>query len=184
LTNPLPATDPDDLVARIEQRAVLLEKGNYFDDFEVGHELAHHWGRTVTQSDNLVFNSLTLNYNPLYLNADYARDRGHPREVINPYLVFLVVFGLSVEDLSEKGGAFLGVENLVFHRHAYDGDTVYARSTVTALRPSGSRPDHGIATWHTVATTRDGDVFLEFTRTNLIPRRPGLVAAHAGVGSW
>jgi acyl dehydratase len=170
-------------VASLQRRAVLLEKGNHFEDFTVGQEWKHRWGRTLTQADNVLFNSLTLNYNPLYLNGDHAREQGHPGELINPYLVFLIVFGLSVEDLSEKGGAFLGVERLIFHRHVVEGDTVSARSTVTALRSSGSRPDHGIATWHTRGTASNGEVLLEFTRTNLIPRRPSSAVTVEEVGA-
>jgi acyl dehydratase len=171
--------DVDPIANSLRERAELFEKGNFFDDFSLGQEFVHHWGRTLTQSDNVLFSSLTLNYNVLYLNAESARSAGHPREVINPHLVFLMVFGLSVEDLSEKGGAFLGVENLAFHRTCYDGDTVYARSTVTALRPSTSRPDHGIATWHTVGVTSAGELIVDFHRTNLIPRRQQ-VASLAG----
>jgi itaconyl-CoA hydratase len=168
---------PDAYAAAIRKRAVLLDRGKYFDDFAVGQKLEHHWGRTLTQADNVLFNSLTLNYNPLYQNLDQARAQGHPSELINPHLVFLVVFGLSVEDLSEKGGAFLGVQDLAFRRDAYPGDTVYASSTVTSLRPSESRPDMGIATWHTTGTSVDGDLFVEFWRTNLIPRSPAVATA-------
>ncbi len=111
-------------------KARKLPKGNLFEDFQLGRVFEHHWGRTLNEGDNTLFSTLTLSYNPLYFNAPYARAHGHAKIVINPMLVFLTVFGLSVEDLSEAGGFFLGVDNLTFHRRIYPGATLVARSTV------------------------------------------------------
>ena len=156
----------------LRARATLWRKGNYFEDFEVGKVFSHHWGRTLTESDNIQFSALTLNYHPAYFNVPYAKALGHPTAVANPMLVFLVVFGLSVEDLSEIGGAFLGVENLTFHRQVSVGETVTARSTVTAVRESDSRPGEGIVTWHTSGFDEHGELLIDFLRTNLISKRP------------
>ncbi|MCE7975518.1 MAG: MaoC family dehydratase, partial [Leptolyngbya sp. PLA1] len=98
---------------------------------------------------------------------------GHPGVVVNPLLVFLTAFGLSVEDLSEAGGLFLGVEKLSYERAVYPGDTLTARSTVTDTRESGSRPDHGIVTWHTEGFNQRGERVIGFHRTNLIIKRGG-----------
>jgi itaconyl-CoA hydratase len=160
-------------------RARKLPKGNLYDDFQVGQVFQHHWGRTLSESDNTLFSSLTLSYNPLYFNLPYARAHGHRQTVINPMLVFLTVFGLSVEDLSEAGGLFLGVDDLTFHRRVYPGDTLVARSTVVDKRESASRPDSGIVTWHTEGFSAD-DLrssaspeirVVDFRRSNLIPKR-------------
>jgi acyl dehydratase len=86
-------------------------------------------------------------------------------------LVFLTVFGLSVEDLSEIGGAFLGVEDLTFHKSVYPGDTLTARSTVVGLRESRSHPEAGIVTWHTEGFNRRGERVIDFRRTNMINKR-------------
>ena len=94
-------------------------------------------------------------------------------------LVFLTVFGLSVEDLSEAGGLFLGVDNLTFHRRVYPGATLIARSTVVDKRESASRPDSGIVTWHTEgfladqlpAAADESQRVVDFRRSNLIPKR-------------
>ena len=64
-------------------------------------------------------------------------------------LVLCIVVGLSVEDLSEIGGPFLGINDLTFHRAVHPGDTLRARSTVVEARASQSRPATGIVTWHT-----------------------------------
>jgi len=112
-----------------------------------------------------------MSFNPLYFNAEYARVHGHSGTVLNPMLVFLTVFGLSVEDLSEAGGLFLGVEDLKFHRTMYPGETVSARSTVMDKRESTSRPDSGIVTWHTEGFDGRGGLVIDFRRTNMVVKR-------------
>ena len=79
-------------------------KGNHFEDFQVGQVLHHHWGRTLTESDNTLFVTITHAFTPLYYNAEYARAHDHPGVLIHPLLVLTTVVGLSVEDLSEGGG--------------------------------------------------------------------------------
>ena len=149
----------------------LVAKGRRYEDFAVGQVLAHHWGRTLTAADNAIFTTATLAYNPLYFNAEYARAQGHPDVVINPMLVLCTVVGLSVEDLSEGGGAFLGVDACTFHRPVHPGDTITARSTVVDMRTSTSRPGSGIVTWHTEARDQRGELVVDFRRTNLVAIR-------------
>jgi acyl dehydratase len=146
-----------------------IPRGRYF---EVGARFEHHWGRTVTEADNTLFTTLTLAYNPLYLNRELARAQGHPDVVVNPLLVFAIVFGLSVEDLSEKGGLFLGVDGLTYHENVYPGATLTSSSEVVAARDSASRPGHGVVTWHTDGFEERGRRVIDFTRSNLVVRRP------------
>lgn len=153
------------------QRAELKPKGNCFEDFTIGQVFAHHWGRTINEGDNSLFTTLTLNFNPLYFNAEFARAHDHPGVVANPMLVFATVFGLSVEDLSEAGGAFLGVDDLTFHAPVYPGDTLFARSTVTDKRESKNRPQFGICTWHTEGFNQREERVIDFRRTNMIVKR-------------
>lgn len=148
-----------------------IEKVNYFEDFTVGQEFEHHWGRTIFEGDNSLFTTLTMNANPTYFNSDYAIDLGFDDVVVNHLLAFNVVFGMSVQDLSEAGGAFLGLDDLTFHETVYPGDTLYADSTVVEKRESSSRPHQGIVTWHTRGTNSDNDLVLDYERTNLIDRR-------------
>jgi len=171
---------PDDFRARARK----LPKGNLFEDFELGRVFQHHWGRTLSAADNTLFSTLTMSYNPLYFNAPYARAHGHRETVVNPMLVFLTVFGLSVEDLSEAGGLFLGVDSLNFYQRVYPGATLIARSTVVDKRESASRPEHGIVTWHTEGffveelgnKAADSVRVIDFRRSNLIPKRYGTSA--------
>lgn len=153
-------------------------KGNQYQDFAIGQEFVHHWGRTLTDGDNAVFSTATCNWNPMHLNAEFAKAHGHPDVVVNPMLVLCTVLGLSVEDLSE-GGPFLGMEDVAFHRPVHPGDTITARSTVVDCRESESRQNVGIVTWHTEAYNQEGDLVLDYQRTNLIAKRRGAASEDA-----
>jgi acyl dehydratase len=107
----------------------------------------------------------------MHLNAEFAKAHGHPDVVINPMLVLCTVVGLSVEDLSEAGGPFLGMENVVFHRPVHPGDTITASSTVIETRESDSRPNIGIVTWHTEGRNQRDELVVDFNRTNLVAKR-------------
>jgi acyl dehydratase len=152
-------------------RATLRAKGNRFEDMTPGRVFEHHWGRTLTDGDNAAFTTATLSFCPLYFNEPYAQSLGHPRTVVNPLLVFNTVFGLTVEDLSEGGGPFLGVDGCQFVKPVYVGDTLAARSTVMSARESKGQAGYGIVTWHTVGTNQAGETVIEFDRTNLVRRR-------------
>ena len=149
----------------------LVPHGHSYEDFEAGLVFEHHWGRTLTEADNSLFVTLALRFTPLYFNAEYARAHGHPGVVIDPLLVLCTAVGLSVEDLSEGGGPFLGVENVEFHRPCYPGDTITARSTVATKRDSESRPAFGVVTWQTEASNQKGELVLSYRRTNLVAKR-------------
>ncbi len=149
----------------------VVSHGHQFEDFPAGRMFDHHWGRTITDGDNALFSTATCNWNPMHLNAEFARAHGHPDVVVNPMLVLCTVVGLSVEDLSERGGPFLGMEGVRFHQPVYPGDTLTAGSRVLEARESDSRPSAGIVTWHTEARNQRGDLVLEYRRTNLVAKR-------------
>ena len=149
----------------------LKKKGNRYQDFEEGRTFQHHWGRTLTEADNALFATSTMRFTPLYFNAEYARAHGHDSVVIDPLLVLCTAVGMSVEDLSEGGGPFLGVNQVKFHRPVYPGDTITATSRVVGRRESGSRPAFGIVTWETEAVNQNGDIVVSYQRTNLVAKR-------------
>lgn len=152
-------------------RAKIWTRGRLFEDFTVGEVRTHHWGRTLCESDTLLFTTLTLSYNPLYSNREYAKALGHPDLVVNPLLVFNTVLGLSVEDNSEIGGPFVGVGQLTWRRPVYPGDTLSARSTTRAARVSESNPANGVVTWWTEGLNQHGEVVVDFERSNLVRLR-------------
>lgn len=151
--------------------ASLREKGHFYEAFAVGQVFRHHWGRTVTEADTLLFTTLTCNSNPLYFNREYARAHGHRDLVVNPLLVFNTVLGLSVEDLSEVGGPFVGIDALVYGVAVYPGDTLRAQSETSAVRLSRSNPDNGLVTWRTRGFNQRDEQVVEFVRTNIVRKR-------------
>ncbi|MCB1645601.1 MAG: MaoC family dehydratase [Pseudomonadales bacterium] len=150
------------------QRAVPITRGNRFEDFEEGQVFNHHWGRTITDGDNTWFSTQTLSFNPLYFNESYAQSMGHEKMVVNPLLVFNTTFGLSVEDLSEGGGLFLGVDDCEFLADMHVGDTITASSTVISKRISESNKTAGIVTWLTEGFNQHGTCVIRFQRTNFV----------------
>lgn len=167
----------------LRRRAVLVRKGNQFEDMTEGRVFEHHWGRTITDGDNAAFTTQTLSFCPLYFNEPYARSMGHPRIQVNPLLVFNTVFGLSVEDLSEGGGPFLGVDACEFLYPVYVGDTLTARSRVVSARESKGQAGFGIVTWHTEGLNQEGAKVIEFDRTNLVRKRGPAPASRTGGGA-
>jgi acyl dehydratase len=155
----------------IRKRATLWPKGRLFEEFHVGQRFDHHWGRTISEADTTLFTTLTLSYNPLYFNREYAKAHGHPDIVVNPQLIFNVVLGLSVEDCSEIGGPFLGVYDLTYDRPVYPGSTIIARTETVEVRPSESNPTNGIVTWRTEGFNATGERVVGFRRSNLVRRR-------------
>ena len=149
----------------------VWERGNPFEAFEVGQVFEHHWGRTITDGDNALFCSATCQWNPMHLDREHARRHGHPDVVVSPMLVLCTVVGLSVEDLSEAGGPFLGVDDCEFGVPVHPGDTLTASSVVLGTRPSSSRPDSGIVTWRTTGRNQRDEVVVELVRSNLVTRR-------------
>lgn len=148
----------------------VRRRGNSFEAFGVGRTFDHHWGRTVTAADNVLFTTVTHAYNAMYFNVEHARAHGHPDVVVNPLLVACIVVGLSVEDLSEAGGPFLGITGVRFLGPVHPGDTLTARSTVVEARSSQSRPGNGIVTWRTEGLNQHGHVVIEYQRTNLVAK--------------
>lgn len=155
-------------IEEVMQTARLRKRGQGYHDFLVGEEIHHHWGRTITEADTVQFSHLTLSYNPLYFNREYARAHGHPDIVVNPQLVFNVILGLSVEVCSEGlGGPFLGVYDLKYLEPVYPGDTLTAVSKTEAKRESRSSEGRGIVTWFNEGFNQHGRKVIEFRRTNL-----------------
>lgn len=147
-----------------------IERGHYFEDFEVGHLFQHHWGRTITEGDNAFFSSVTMNFNPAYFNREYARSIGYQSVIVNHLLVMNVVFGLSVEDLSERAIAHLGYEKLKYLETVYPGDTLTSESLVLEKRDT-SRPDRGVVRFRTSGYNQRGEKVLEYERPVLIRKR-------------
>jgi acyl dehydratase len=114
---------------------------------------------------------MTMQYNPIYFSVPHAWAAGYESVPVHPMFVFATTIGLSVEDLSEAGGPFLGVERVEFALPVYPGDTLTARSTVISKRHSDSRPNFGIVTWQTEGRNQRGEIVVSFRRTNLVAKK-------------
>jgi len=174
-------TDPETF-ARALEHAETLEKGNYFEDFETGTVIEHEPGLRLTRWANELWTSQTLNHDPAYWRADVDRGRDTgSREFdadlpIHPDYLLAATLGCTVEDLSEKGGYFLGRTNVRFPAGAVEAGTdLRVESEVLECAPSNSRPAYGIVTWETRGyDARTGQPCCVYERTNMIPRRePG-----------
>lgn len=145
--------------------------GRSFEEFMVGQKFDHHWGRTVYHHDSMMLAAATLDFSPIRFNKLYAEALGHRDIPTSPLWTWMIVLGLSVEDLSEAGGPFLGVDQVVFGVPVFAGDTLYSSSTVVSARASRSRNGWGIVSWKTVGRNQCGETVISFARTNLVKMR-------------
>jgi len=149
--------------------------GRWFDDFRVG-EVYRHWpGRTIRDADNTWFTLLTMNTHPVHFDDAYAAGAEHGRCLVNGTLVFSVVVGMSVRDVSERCIANLEYEVVQHKGPVFAGDTLYAESEVLGLAPSQSKPDRGVVYVETRAWKQDGGPVLQLRRRVLVPRRPAVL---------
>jgi 2-methylfumaryl-CoA hydratase len=161
-------------------RAETLEKGTHFEAFAEGDTIAHRPGLRVTRHGSDLWAGTTLNHQPPYWRTDAARDRGYDDVPVHPDYLLACVMGPSVEALSEKGGYFLGREDVTIHHLPVPGTEVRVESTVLATRDSSSRPEYGIVTWETTGYDAAGDPLVSYERTNMVPRREPLAADGTG----
>ena len=110
--------------------------GNYFEDLTTGLEIEHAVPRTLTEGDTSLYIALTADRHPLHCDAKFARRLGFRRETVNDLLVFHMVFGKSVPDVSLNAVANLGYADVRFGVPVYPGDTLRARTTVLGRRES------------------------------------------------
>jgi itaconyl-CoA hydratase len=147
-----------------------MTSGPFFEDFEVGATFEHGVGRTVSDADNTWFTLLTCNTNQIHFNHDLAAKSAYGKPVVNSCLSLAIVTGLSTRDISQNG-INLGWEDVKLVDPVFAGDTIYARSEIVHLRRSRSKPDHGIVGVRTAGYTQRGPVFMEYTRSVLVPAR-------------
>ncbi len=144
--------------------------GNYFEDLVTGLEVEHAVPRTVTEGDQSLYIALTASRYPLHCDAEFARALGFRRETVNDLLVFHIVFGNTVPDISLNAIANLGYADVRFGPPVYPGDTLSSRTTVLGRRESRSG-DTGAVWVHTVGRNQRGEEVLSFLRWVLMAKR-------------
>jgi len=145
--------------------------GKFFDEWQVGERIAHDIRRTVTETDNLLFSTMTHNPQPLHLDVEAAKASGFGQVLVNSTFTFSLLVGLSVGDTTLGTlVANLGFTDVVTPKPVFIGDTLRAESEITGLRESKSRPDAGIVTFvHEMFNQRD-ELVCKCERSALIQR--------------
>lgn len=148
--------------------------GKYFEDLEVGQHFRHSLGRTVTETDDTLFNALTMNTNPLHMNEDFASRTQFGRRIVNGIYTLGLVVGLSVSDITEGTVlANLGYDKVVHPHPVFYGDTIYVETEVLEKRESRSHPECGIVRLKHTGRKPDGTVVVELERTAMFFKKPG-----------
>ena len=147
--------------------------GKYFEELEVGVVFEHQPGRTVTETDNLLFTALTLNPQPLHLDAEFAGTTQHGRILVNSIFTLGLVVGLSVGDttLGTTLGN-LGFDKTTFPNPVFIGDTIRVTTRVVDKRESRSKPDRGVVTFEHQGINQRGEVVCSCTRGAMMMKRP------------
>lgn len=146
--------------------------GRHFDEWQVGTRIAHEIRRTVTETDNLLFSTMTHNPQPLHLDAEAARASEFGQILVNGTFTFALMIGLSVgETTLGTLIANLGYDKLVHPAPVFIGDTMRAETEVTDLRASHSRPDAGIVTFRHALLNQRGETVCQCLRMALLKRR-------------
>jgi len=147
--------------------------GKYFEELAVGTTFEHAPGRTVTETDNLLFSTMSMNQQPLHVDAEFAKGSQFGQILVNSMFTLSVVIGLSVADttLGTTVGN-LGFEETRFPNPVFIGDTIYSSTTVKAARESKSRPEWGVVTFEHRGTNQRGEIVCTCVRNGMMLKRP------------
>jgi acyl dehydratase len=147
--------------------------GRYFDQWSIGDTLAHELRRTVTETDNLLFSTMTHNPQPLHIDAEAARASEFGQILVNGTFTFSLMIGLSVADTTLGTlVANLGYDKVVMPHPVFIGDTMRADTVVTDLRESRSRPTSGIVTFAHRLTNQRDEIVCQCLRAALVMKSP------------
>jgi itaconyl-CoA hydratase len=157
----------------------------HYEDFTVGDTYRSAIGRTVTETDNLLFTMLSLNTNELHFNEEAAKATEWGRILVNSAFTLSLVLGLSVADTSQAGAVNLGWTEIRLPHPVFVGDTIWTETEVVSARESESRPTHGIVGVRTRGLNQRREVVCEFARSFLIAKKAAAQDAFPGTDeSW
>ena len=147
--------------------------GLWFEDLTEGLVVEHATRRTVTETDNVLFTTMTMNPAPLHLDHAYAATTEFGRPLVNSMFTLSTLVGLAVGQLTQETTvANLGFGEISFPKPVFHGDTLYAETVCTGKRESKSRPGEGIVTLEHIGRNQHGDVVARAVRTTLVQKRP------------
>jgi acyl dehydratase len=147
--------------------------GKYYEDLTPGQIIQHTTGRTVTEVDNVLFNSLTMNTQALHLNEDFASKTEFGQRIFNGIFTMALVVGISASEVTNGTiVANLGYENVRHPAPVFHGDTIYVETEVLDKRETQSRPDAGIIRLKHTGRKQDGTVVVELVRAVMFLKKP------------
>jgi acyl dehydratase len=148
--------------------------GKWFDELEVGQVFQHALRRTLTETDNILFTSMTHNPAQLHLDAEYCKTEtefGQP--LINSLFTLGLVIGISVHETTlGTAVANLGMDDVKFPTPLFAGDTIHVETEIIALRESKSRPTQGIVTFEHRAYNQKDELVCILRRSGLQHKKP------------
>jgi acyl dehydratase len=149
--------------------------GLYYENFSVDQVFEHPWTRTVTEMDNVLFSTLTMNVQPLHLDEHFAAQTEFGQRIVNSLFTLGLMIGISVNDTTlGTTVANLGMTETRFPKPVFHGDTLHAKTKVAAMRESRSRPDAGIVEFEHTAYNQRGELVAICRRQALMRKRsPG-----------
>jgi acyl dehydratase len=146
--------------------------GRYFEDLQIGEHIQHPRGRTVTEMDNVLFCSLTMNTQPLHLDREFSSKSQFGQPIVNGIFTLGLVVGMSVPELTEGTMvANLGFDKVVQPNPVFHGDTITAESEILDKRESSSKPDRGVVRIKQIGRKQDGSIVVELERTVMFLKR-------------
>ncbi len=148
--------------------------GLYFEEFRVGQVFDHPIRRTITETDNVIFTTMTHNPAPLHLDEEYCRNHTEfGQRIVNSCLTLSLMVGISVNDTTlGTTVANLGWDEVRFPRPLFHGDTVHIQTEVMELRESRSRPENGIVIFEHRAFNQHDELVASCRRSALMHRKP------------
>jgi acyl dehydratase len=153
---------------------VYERRGRFYDEMEIGDIFRHKPGRTITEADNVLFTTLTMNSQSLHLDAEVAAKSEFGQRLVNSLMTLAIICGVSVSDTTEGTTiANLGFGQILFPAPVFIGDTLYSETEVIDKRPSKSRPGQGIVTLEHRGRNQNGVLVASAQRSALVKFSPG-----------
>ncbi|MBF6075929.1 MaoC family dehydratase [Nocardia beijingensis] len=155
-------------------RRTVVQRGLWFEEFDTEVVYEHRPGRTITEADNVLFTTLTMNTQALHLDAAFSEQLPpFNQRLVNSMFTLSTLIGLSVAQLTQGTiVANLGFSEVAFPKPLFHGDTMYAETVVTDKRESKSRPGEGIVTFAHTARNQHGDIVATAVRKTLVRKAP------------
>lgn len=162
-------------MSTIDTGRAVVQRGLWYEEFEEGVRYLHRPGRTVTESDDVIFTTLTMNTQPLHLDAHWSAQQpgfGGQR-LVNSMWTLSTVVGLSVSQLTLGTiVANLGFTEVAFPHPMFHGDTLYAETVCTTKRLSNSRPGQGVVELEHIGRNQEGRIVCRAVRATMVQCRP------------